>query len=79
MRRSFLVITSLIIIASFGFGETVVSVIGSSAQNTDPIAPLSINLVNTTAVGGLQFSLKDIPNELSVAAVVPAGRAAAEP
>ena len=79
MRKSFLVITSLILIASFGYGVTVVSVIGSSAQNTDPIAPLSINLGNTSAVGGLQFSLKDIPNELSVAAVIPAGRAAAEP
>ncbi|MBC8377456.1 MAG: T9SS type A sorting domain-containing protein, partial [FCB group bacterium] len=79
MRRSFLVITSLIIIASFGFGETVVSVIGASTQNASPIAPLEINLENTSAVGGLQFSLKDIPNELSVAAVVPAGRAAAEP
>ncbi|NQT62494.1 MAG: T9SS type A sorting domain-containing protein [Candidatus Marinimicrobia bacterium] len=79
MRRSFLVITSLIIIASFGFGETVVSVIGASTQNASPIAPLEINLENTSAVGGLQFSLKDVPNELSVAAVVPAGRAAAEP
>ncbi len=78
MRRSFLVITSLIIIASFGFGETVVSVIGSSTQNANPIASLPINLTNTSAVGGLQFSLKDMPNELSIAAVVPAGRTAAD-
>ena len=79
MRKSFLVITSLILIASLGFGETVVSVIGSSAENGTPIAPLSINLTNTQAVGGMQFSLKDIPNSLSVAGVVPSGRAAEEP
>ncbi len=79
MRRSLLVITSLIIIATFGFGETVVSVVGASTQNDNPIAPVEINLENTSAVGGLQFSLKDVPNELSIAAVVPAGRAAAEP
>ncbi len=79
MRRSFLVITSLMIIASFGFGETVVSVIGSSTPNATPIAPLQINLENSSAVGGLQFSLKDMPNILSIAAVMPAGRAAAEP
>jgi hypothetical protein len=79
MRRSFLVITSLIIIASFGFGETVMSVIGSSTPNGELYAAVQINLENTGNVGGFQFNLKDIPNELSVASVSPAGRAVAEP
>ncbi|NQV30494.1 MAG: T9SS type A sorting domain-containing protein [Candidatus Marinimicrobia bacterium] len=78
MRKSFLVITSLILIASFSFGETVVSVVGSSAENGVAIASVAINLENTIAVGGLQFSLKDIPNELSVFTVIPKGRCAAE-
>ncbi len=79
MRKSFLVITSLFLIVSFGLGETIVSVIGSSAQNGATLAPVDINLENTEAVGGLQFNLKDIPNELSVVAIYPAGRTAAEP
>ena len=78
MRRSFLVITSLIIIASFGFGETVVSVIGSSAQNGDALAIVPINLTNTSAVSGMQFSLKDMPNRLSVHSVIPSGRTSAD-
>jgi len=79
MRRSFLVITSLMIIASFGFGVTVMSVIGSSTPNGEAYAAVQINLVNTTDVGGFQFSLKDMPNALSVASVSPAGRTVAEP
>ncbi len=78
MRKSFLVITSLILIASFGFGETVVSVVGSSAENGASIANVAISMQNTSAVGGLQFSLKDIPNALSVFTVIPKGRCAAE-
>ncbi len=79
MRKSFQIITALILVASFGFGETVVSVIGSSVDNGQPVAAVPVNLTNTGAVGGLQFSLKDIPNQLSVVAVQAAGRAAAEP
>ena len=79
MRKSFIIITGLILIASLGFSETVVSVVGTSVDNGTTIAAVPINLTNTGAVGGLQFSLKDIPNELSVAAVAPAGRAGAEP
>ena len=78
MRRSFLVITSLIIIASFGFGVTVVSVVGSSAQNDDVLAVVPINLANTEAVAGMQFSLKDVPNRFSVHSVIPAGRTSAD-
>ncbi len=78
MRKSFLVITSLIIIASFGFGETVVSVVGSSAENADALAIVPVSLTNTGAVGGLQFSLKDLPNNLSVHSVIPAGRTSAD-
>ena len=78
MRRSFQVITSLLIIASFGFGVTEVSVVGSSAQNGDALAIVPITLSNTEAVGGLQFSLKDIPNNLSVHSVIPAGRTSAD-
>lgn len=78
MRRSFMFITSLLIIASFGFGVTTVSVVGSSAQNDDALAVVPITLSNTDAVGGLQFSLKDIPNSLSVHSVIPAGRTSAD-
>ncbi len=79
MRKSFLVITSLILIATFGFGETTVSVVGSSITNDDAFAGVQINLENTDIVGGLQFSLKDLPNVLDVVSVTPAGRTAAEP
>jgi len=78
MRKSLLVITSLLIIASFGFGVTTVSVVGSSAQNDDVLAVVPITLSNTDAVGGLQFSVKDIPNNLSVHSVIPAGRTSAD-
>jgi len=78
MRKSLLVITSLMIIASFGFGVTVVSVVGSSAENDAGLAIVPISLTNTAAVGGLQFSLKDIPNNLSVHSVIPAGRTSAD-
>jgi len=79
MRKSFVIITGIILIAAFGFSQTVVSVVGTSVDNGTTIAAVPISLANTNAVGGLQFSLKDIPNELSVAAVAPAGRTAAEP
>jgi len=79
MRKSFLITISLVLLVSFGFSETIVSVVGSSVGNGTTIAAIPINLTNTGAVGGLQFSLKDIPNQLSVAAVSPAGRAGAEP
>ncbi len=79
MRKSFLIITSLILISSFAFGQTVVSVLGSSVDNGQPVAAVPVNLYNTEAVGGLQFSLKDVPNQFSVVAVQAAGRAAAEP
>ena len=78
MSRSFQVITSLLIVASFGFGVTVVSVVGFSAQNDDALAVVPITLSNTEAVGGLQFSLKDLPNSLSVHSVIPAGRTSAD-
>ena len=79
MSRSFQVITSLLIIASFSFGVTVVSVVGSSTSNGELYAGVQINLANTSNVAGFQFSLKDIPNEVSVASVSPAGRLVAEP
>ena len=79
MRKSFIVITSLILIASFGFGQTVMSVVGTSVDNGTEFARVDISLANTETVGGLQFSLKDIPNQLSVATVSAAGRSAAEP
>lgn len=78
MRKSFQVITSLLIVASLGFGITTVSVVGSSAQNDDALAVVPIVMSNTDAVGGLQFSLKDVPNELSVHSVIPAGRTSAD-
>lgn len=78
MRKSFLVMTSLLIIASFGFGVTVVSVVGSSAENSASLAIAPISLINSEAVGGLQFSVKDIPNNLSVHSVIPAGRTSAD-
>jgi len=79
MRKSLLVTISLVLLVSFGFSETIVSVVGSSVPNGTTIAAVPINLTNTEAVGGLQFSLKDVPNQFSVAAVAPAGRAGAEP
>lgn len=78
MRKSFLVITSLLLIASFSFGVTTVSVLGSSAQNDDALVVVPIMLSNTDEVGGLQFSLKDIPNVLAVHSIIPAGRTAAD-
>lgn len=79
MRKSFLVTISIVLLVSFAFSETIVSVIGSSVGNGTTLAAVPVNLTNTGAVGGLQFSLKDIPNQLTVAGVAPAGRAAAEP
>ncbi|MEA3286996.1 MAG: FlgD immunoglobulin-like domain containing protein [Candidatus Marinimicrobia bacterium] len=78
MRKSFLIITTLVLLASFGFGETVVSVIGTSTENLSGMATIPVNLTNTEIVAGLQFSIKDLPNQLEVFTVVPAGRCAAE-
>ncbi len=73
MRRSVLVITSLIIIASFGFGETVVSVINSSAPNVvlgdTGYVDVPINVENTEAIGGLQFAIRDVPNVVWVESI----------
>jgi len=78
MRKSLLIITSLVLIASFTFGETVVSIVGSSVENGLATATVPVNMANTDAVGGLQFSIMDLPNELGAFTVVPAGRTAAE-
>lgn len=79
MRKSFIVIVGLILISSLGFSETVVSVIGTSVDNGTPIAAVPINLANTDAVAGLQFSVKDVPNQLAFAGVYTAGRTSEEP
>jgi hypothetical protein len=79
MRKSLLVTISIVLLVSFAFSETIVSVVGSSVGNGTTIAAVPVNLTNTAAVGGLQFSLKDVPNQLSVAGVSAAGRTAAEP
>ena len=66
MRKSFLVITSLLLIASFSMGQTVVSIVGSSAQNVagsdTGYVDVPISMANAAAVGGLQFAIKDVPN-----------------
>ncbi|NQV15884.1 T9SS type A sorting domain-containing protein [bacterium] len=79
MPKSFIVIVGLILISSLGFSETVVSIVGTSVDNGTPLAAVPINLINTDAVGGLQFSVKDVPNHLAFAGVYAAGRTAAEP
>ncbi len=71
MRKSFIVITSLLLICSFGLSETVVSIVGTSAANVHPDSTtgsvvVPISMVNTEAVGGLQFAIKDVPNLLWV-------------
>jgi len=79
MRKSLIIITGIALLAAFGFGQTVVSVVSTSVPNGTTLAALPVNMANAETVGGLQFSLKDIPNVLTVAAVSPFGRTDAEP
>ncbi len=78
MRKSLITTLGILLIASLAVGQTVVSIVSSSVPNATSVAVVPVNLSNTDAVGGIQFSIKDVPNVLSVAAVAPFGRTAAD-
>ncbi len=78
MKRSLSIIVSLIFVVSFVSGETLVSIMETSVENGSATARVPVNLVNSDAVGGLQFSVMNLPGEVNAVSVVPAGRADAE-
>ena len=80
MPKSLKVIVSLLMIASIGFGETTVTLVGSSATNEQTQITVNIDLTNTEAVAGLQFALKDgFSLPVSLIDINPSGRADSEP
>ncbi|MCF7796794.1 MAG: T9SS type A sorting domain-containing protein [Lentisphaeria bacterium] len=79
MRKVMTLSLGLALLVTVAFGQATVSIVSTSAENGQAAVPVAINLDNASAVGGLQFSIKDVPNQLSVLGVQPAGRTAAEP
>jgi hypothetical protein len=78
MRKSLITALGLLLMGSLALGQTVVSVVSSSIPNGTPVVGVPVNLSNASNVGGIQFSIKDVPGVLSVAAVAPAGRTSAD-
>jgi len=78
MRKSLTIALGFLLLASFGFGQTVISVVSSSVPNDAGTVAVPINLANSEDVGGIQFSVKDVPNVLGVVTVTPFGRTAAD-
>ncbi len=79
MRKVITLSLGLALWAAAAFGQVTVSIVGTSGPNGQATIAVPINLENASAVGGLQFSIKDVPNQLNVLGVQPAGRTSAEP
>jgi len=79
MRKIFSLMVGLILAGASVLGTTTVSIVSSSVANNTPTIAVPINLSNTDTVGGLQFSIKDLPNQLNLVGVSAYGRIAAEP
>lgn len=79
MRKVMTLGLGAMLLATVALGQATVSIVSISANNGQATIAVPINLDNATAVGGLQFSIKDVPNQLNVLGVAAAGRTAAEP
>lgn len=79
MRKVMTLGLGTMLLAAVAFGQATVSIVSISANNGQATIAVPINLDNATAVGGLQFSIKDVPNQLNVLGVAASGRTAAEP
>lgn len=79
MRKVMTLGLGMMLLAVVAFGQATVSIVSTSANNGQTTIAVPINLDNVGAVGGLQFSIKDVPNQLNVLGVAASGRTAAEP
>jgi hypothetical protein len=78
MHKSFVVLLGTLLISAISFAQNNISVINTSVPNGTAYLSVPINLENANEVGAIQFSLKDMPNRLSVLGVSAFGRTAAE-